>query len=907
MTHGGTTLNLAPRAMPCDISPHAIAFARVTRRFYYRRMRKPRYLDQLAREIGDEYAFTSRLQQRRAFQPAHVEPRWARDRAVDIKHIKLEVALDFDAKSIAGVATHRLAAILDGVDKLEFDAAELKIESVKVGGEPAEFETADGKLKVTLKRALKAGEETDAAIAYSARPRRGLYFVGPDDGYPSKPVEAWTQGEDEDSRYWFPCYDYPNDRTTCEVIATVPQNFIAISNGALVASSADPARSTRTFHWRHDVPLSSYLITLAAGDFVTVEDRAGSVPIQYYVHRGREDDARRAFGNTPKMIQFFERIIGVPYPYAKYAQVAVTDFIFGGMENSSATTQTADTLHDARAHLDFKSDPLVAHELAHQWWGDLITCRDWAHAWLNEGFATYFEALWCEENEGADEFAWNLRQDRENYLAEDSHHYRRPIVCNRYRAPIELFDRHLYEKGSLVLHMLRREVGDALFFKSLNLYCTRHRGQNVITKDLERAFEDATGRNLEFFFDQWVYKEGHPEIEVSSSYDDKQKLASVTVKQTHKTSDATPLFRFTATITLMDGDGRETRHRVEVREREQVFNFPADKAPKAVRFDPEHDVLKTLKHKRGREALELELKHAPEAIGRAAAARQLGEEASPQAVVALRDALMNDKFWGVQAEAAAALGAIRTSDAMRALVDALALPHPKARRAAARALGAFRANADAAAALGALLERGDASYFVEAETALALGRTRDARAFNALAEALKRDSYLDVIRTHALAGMAELRDERVIATARGWCPYGQPPRARVAAVGALAKLSELGDTRRTEIVDYLLPLADDREFMVRMRVPGSFEEIGDRRAIPALRRLADRELDGRIQRRANEAITAIVEGRTRLEEGTRLREEVEKLRDENKNFKERLDKLEALAAPKEPPKETKAP
>jgi aminopeptidase N len=859
-------------------------------------MHKPRFLDHLAAEVGDRNAFSSQLaRERRAFQPAHVEPQWARDRVADIRHIKLEVTLDFGAKSIAGTATHRLAAILDGVTSLEFDAAELEVTGVKVGGEPAAFETADRKLKVTLPRALRAGEETEVAIAYSAHPRRGLYFIGPDDGYPSKPVEAWTQGEDEDSRYWFPCYDYPNQRATSEVIATVPENFIAVSNGALVSSSADARSRTRTFHWRHEVPHSTYLITLAAGEFVAIEERAGKVPVLYYVHPGREDDARRAFGNTPRMIQFFERVIGVPYPYAKYAQVAVTDFIFGGMENSSATTQTADTLHDARAHLDFKSDPLVAHELAHQWWGDLLTCRDWSHAWLNEGFATYFEAMWCEENEGADEFAWNLRQDQHAYLDEDAHRYRRPIVCNRYRNPIELFDRHLYEKGSVVLHMLRRLVGDALFFKALNLYCTRHRGQNVITKDLERAFEDSTGRNLEFFFSQWVYQEGHPEIEVSSSFDDKQKLATVTVKQTHKPSDLTPLFRFPVTIALMDSEGSETRHRVEIKDREQNFNFVAAKAPKAVRFDPEHDILKSLRHKRGREALETELKHAPEAIGRAEAARELGQEGSPQAVAALRTALLEDKFWGVQADAAGALGAVRTGGALAALLEGLTLAHPKARRAVVRALGEFRDHAEAASALAEVLGRGDPSYFVEAEAALALGRTRDGRAHEHLERALERDSYLDVIRTHALAGMAELREERTIDFARGWCGYGRPPRARVAAIGAIAKVGALKDSRRAEVLDFLTPMTADREFMVRMRIPGAFEELADARAIPALRRLADRELDGRIQRRANEAIATISEGRSRIEEGQRLREDIDKLRAENKKLQDRLEKLEAAA------------
>ena len=855
-------------------------------------MHKPRSFDVLALAGHSNLeAYANGV--RRPFQPDYVEPKWPRDRVVDVKHIKLEVALDFQARRIGGTATHTIAAILGDLRRLEFDAVEMEISAVRIGGEAHSYDHSDDKLRVKLERALRAGDEVEVAIDYSARPRRGLYFIGPDAGYPDKPLEAWTQGEDEDSRYWFPCYDYPNDRVTSEIIATVPETYTAISNGELLSNNADRIAHTRTFHWRHDVPHSSYLMSLAAGEFVEIRDTAGNTPVTYYVRAGREDDARRAFGNTPRMIQFFERAIGVPYPYAKYAQVAVADFIFGGMENTSATTQTADTLHDARAHLDFSSDPLVAHELAHQWWGDLLTCRDWSHAWLNEGFATYFEALWCEEDKGADEFAWNLRQDRMAIIDEDSRSYRRPIVTNKYRAPIELFDRHLYEKGSVVLHMLRRTVGDELFFKSLNLYCTRHRGHNVITQDLQRAFEDATGRNLDFFFDQWVYKEGHPELEISSSYDDKQKLASVTIKQTHKTSETTPVFRFPVTIALMDADGSEIRHHVEIKEKDNIFHLPAESAPKAVRVDPGFDVLKTFKHKRGREALEKVLQHAPEAIGRAEAARELGREGSPKAVAALREAMLKDKFWGVQADAATALGTVRSTDARDALIEGLALLHPKARRAVARALGEFRGDPIAAEALARVLSTGDESYFVESEAAYALGRTRDARAFAHLQDAMGKESYLDTIRANALGGMAELRDERGIEVAREWCAYGRPPRTRVAAIGALARFAKLNESRREQMVDFLTPLVDDPEFMVRMRIPGAFEEIGDASAVESLRRLLDRELDGRIRRRTQHAIDSILAGRSRIEEGNRLRSEMDKIREDSRKLKERLDKLEA--------------
>src|SRR5579883_312680 len=500
-------------------------------------MHKPRFLDQLAAELGDREAFGSNVAGRRPFQPDHVEPQWPRDRQADIRHIKLELTLDFGRRAISGTATHRLTAIVDDLARLEFDEAELEIKAVRAAGETLAFTTDGGKLTVMLPTPLKAGAEIEVAIDYAAvRPRRGLYFVGPDAAYPDKPVEAWTQGEDEDSRYWFPCYDYPNDKATSEVIVTTPSRFTAISNGALVATTPGPLPDTRTFHWRQDVPHSAYLITLAAGEFVEIRDQAGDVPVLYYVHPGREDDARRAFGNTPRMIQFYERIIGVPYPYAKYSQVAVTDFIFGGMENTSATTQTADTLHDERAHLDFSSDPLVAHELAHQWFGDLVTCRDWSHAWLNEGFATYFEVLYQEHDKGRDEAEYELYHNARSYFDEDSRRYRRPIVCETFKYPWIIFDRHTYEKGCWVLRMLHQELGDELWWRVIGAYLRKFRDQSVETNDLIETIAEVTGRNLKPFFDQWVFKSGYPVLRAHYSWDPKAKRAELWVLQTQDAS-----------------------------------------------------------------------------------------------------------------------------------------------------------------------------------------------------------------------------------------------------------------------------------------------------------------------------------------------------------------------------------
>ena len=384
----------------------------------------------------------------------------------------------------------------------------LEIAAVELNGSSQSFERRAGKLDIAFDPPIAAGASATIVVRYRVvRPRHGLFFVKPTAARPNKIAHCWTQSQDENARYWFPCLDHPHSKQTTSTTVVVPKGIFALANGALVERKDEGDRTT--FRYEQKVPHSTYLMTMVAGPFAEVEQRAAgtqSVPVWYFVLPGRESDGERSFGKTPDMIDLFERRVGAPYPYARYSQIAVSDFIFGGMENTSATTQTDRTLHDERAHLDFCSEPLVSHELAHQWFGDLLTCRDWAHAWLNEGFATYFEAVWLESELGYDEYLYDAFGCAARYLDEDAERYRRPIVCNTYRDPIEIFDRHLYEKGAGVLHMLRGELGDARFWRSIRTYVERNAQRNVETIDLIRAIEEATGRNLRAFFDQWVFR-----------------------------------------------------------------------------------------------------------------------------------------------------------------------------------------------------------------------------------------------------------------------------------------------------------------------------------------------------------------------------------------------------------------
>ncbi len=840
--------------------------------------------DLMELSCGRAYGFSS-AQGAGPFALPGDESHWPRDRACDLLHLKLELALDVDNKRLSGVATHTLAPINDGLTSLELDAAELQIKSVKFPeGAPLNYSYEDSKLRIELGAPHKAGESVTIQVEYECAPRRGLYFNAPDEAYPDRPRQVWTQGEDEDSRYWFPCYDFPNERFTSEIIVTVPRDWTTISNGKLV--SVKEEGQVKVCHWSQDVPHPTYLMSLVAGEYTEIRDEWNGVPILYYSPPGREEDTRRSFGKTPRMMEFFAEKIGVPYPWAKYSQVTVADFIFGGMENTSATTMTDYLLHDERAHQDYSTDSIVAHELAHQWWGDLLTCRDWSHGWLNEGFATYFDLLFKEYDLGASEFRYAVYQDARSYLQEDSGHYRRPIVNNVYNQPVDLFDRHLYEKGALVLHMLRFVLGDELFWKAMHHYCVKHQGKSVTTEDLQRAIEEATGKNVDWFFHQWVYRAGHPSFKVAYSWAEDTRTARLAVSQTQDADELTPIFRMPVQVAFATSEGRQTL-RIDVSQKEQSFYFLLKEKPGMVQFDPGYWCLKTLDFTRPKEMLLYQLKHDEDVIGRIQAAQDLAKLDAPDCVEALKEAVLGDAFWGVQVEAARALGAVKSESAMNALVECAGVAHPRPRRAVCAALGEFKEEA-ALKALLPLLER-DESYFVESEAARAIARTKQPEAFDVVSRALGQPSFNSVLTAQALDGLGELKDERAIPLAREWAAYGKPARAREAALACLGKLGE----GKSDVVELLTGYVDDPWLRARGSAIGALQEIKDDKAIPALSRRITQDLDGRVVRRCREAIAAIRQGKDRSADVRKLREDLEKLQEENRKLTDRLGKLEA--------------
>ena len=847
------------------------------------------------------------------------QPRYAPDRPADIRHTDIAVTLDFDQKRVSGVVTHHFTALFDSVRAITLDAAELTIEAITLVGMDAALEwwTEGEKLHIQLDRAYAHGEEFAVRVRYWAQPRTGLVFVAPDAGNPDMPVQVWTQGETEYHHYWFPCHDFPNDRATTTMAATVPGAFFALSNGKLERVT-EHKNGTKTYHWKQDVAFPAYLITLVAGEFVEIQDHWRDIPVNYYVRAGREDDARRMMGHTPAMIEFFTQHFGVDYPFVKYAQI-VAEMFLGAMENVSATTHTYRLLPDPRASLDFNPESVVAHELVHQWFGDLIAVRDWSHTWLKESFATYFEAVWMREMEGDDHFRHEMRDNGEFYIAADKRG-RRPIVYNVYRKNgNELFDAHNYQKGSRVLHMLRQVVGDDAFWRGMKLYTQRNQGREVITADFERAHEEASGRSLARFFEQWVYKAGHPEFTVSYSWDDERKMAKMTVKQTQKVDEQTPLFETPVDLAFFvpkrDGEkaGASDKPmtpqivRVVVDQAEQTFYIPLARRPFGVRFDYGGWLLKTLTFEQPAEAQRFLLRRDPDVNGRIEAAEALGERGDPPSLDALEQALFAEPFWGVRQAIAGAIAKRKTARALDILLRAVKeIEEPKARRAIVSGLGEFRTPDQgeiatrAAETLTGLLKKGEPSYYVTAAAATALGKTRTPGAFETLLGYVDTPSWLEIIRGGVFTGMGETGDPRAAEVLASWATdRTKPMDARAVAAAGLGALgaTKLVDpgAAHTRAVEALMTAVADPWEVTSVVACRALISWGDKRAIPAIERLVAETPDERNARVARASIAALAKGDTVRDETRKLREDLDTLREENRKLRERLDTLEASA------------
>jgi aminopeptidase N len=765
---------------------------------------------------------------------------WPRSHNYHVQHYKIELAIDMPGKSIAGQTTITLTPFKTDLREIDLDAGDMTISSVKLaagGSLKFRYENQE-KLYVELDHPYPAGQELAIVIAYSATPKKGLTFIAPEPSDAARPYQAWSQGEAETNHYWFPCYDYPNDKATTETIVTASDKFMVVSNGDLAGVTADPTKKTKTWHWKMDQPFSSYLVSIIVGQFAEVKDYFKKVPVISYVYPDQVQNARVSLGRLPRMVAFFSEKIGVDYPYGKYAEITVRDFP-GGMENITATTIGDGAVHDKTAELDIRSDGLISHELAHQWFGDLLTCRDWGEIWLNESFAEFFADMWEEHEYGKDEYLRAMMENQHQYHLAWLGGNRRPVVTQRYDDPDALFDIYAYPRGAATVNMLRFILGEELFWRAIHYYVQKYEWKNVDTQALINAIEESTGQNLAWFFDEWVYKMGHPEFQITSTYDQAAGTLKLSVKQTQKPGDKTPWFPqpafFTTPVDVaVTTASGEKVNRIMITGPDQEFDFKVDSKPLIVNFDRGDYIIKTVQFARSDEDLAYQIVHDSDVTGRLRAIQEISAHRGETARAALTQAAGSDAFWAVRQQAIRALAEFKAPESEQTLLQTLSDKDSRVRQAAVEALGRYK-DAKLVDTFTNLI-RTDPSYYVVAESARSLGKTGDGRAYAVLMQAMNRDSWADTIRGGALGGLAELKDPRALATALKYAEPGNSEGLRAAAFSVLGGSAKGSDRALNILVEAL----QERSEHIVFGAVQALVALGDQRAIPALEELSKR-------------------------------------------------------------------
>ncbi|HEY2805684.1 MAG TPA: M1 family aminopeptidase [Gemmatimonadales bacterium] len=686
-------------------------------------------------------------------------------RRFDLLHQVMHVRFDVPHRELFGEVTTRVAITQAPTDTIRLDAENLSIDkATDARGRVLRFETDTTHVTVRLGRRANVGDTVEFSLTYHTIPQRGLYIV------PRRNV-IWSQGEATETRAWIPTYDAPNDKTTWEFYVTADSSMKVLSNGRLVGTEP-AAGGQKVWHWSQETPASTYLYSVVAGPFTILHDEWRGIPVEYWTYADTVNSAWRSFGETPAMIETYSQVLGVPFAWAKYDQSIIPDFTYGGMENVSATTQTDLALVPTGTSPEGVRG-LVAHELAHQWFGDLTTTADWADIWLNEGITTYMESVQQEKSRGWDEAELNWLGQQQQAMAADQNEVR-SLVWGRYQGtdPIQLFfSGHVYPKGGQLAHQLRRLLGDSLFWAGMHRFLTDNAHQPVTTPDYAVAMERTCNCDLDWFFDQWAYGIGYPKVHFTRHWDAPTKTLHLSVEETQPIDSLHPLFRFPATIRIITRDS-VIRHEINVTHQKETFAIALPSEPLSFRFDEGGWLLGTVTGDQTSTELAAMAMHDLDVRGREWALEQLAEVHDSAAAAARRFVVMNEHMPQLRQQALGDL-AHDSNDASRSV----------ARLALRDADGSVRA------------------------TAIRTLRALDAAGALAAADAMYRDDPDNQVRQAALAAIAFERKDAALPLLIAASAPDQTAGARFTAINFL---SHMRNAQAEDALERLTATTEDR-------------------------------------------------------------------------------------------------
>jgi aminopeptidase N len=814
--------------------------------------------------------------------------KYAPDKEVDVLHLTLDVTPDFKQRTVAGKATIRFKPIVKPVREINLDAVALSVENVASTERVQSFQVTEGKIIIAFVDEIPPNKEASVTISYHAEPTEGLYFRTPEMGYKEGDTHLFTQGEEIEARHWYPCFDSPNEKFTSEITCHLPEGMTSISNGRLLSEEKDSTSGLVASHWSQEKPHANYLISLCAGYFKKLEDKYRDVPIAFYTPASEINEAATSFRDTKDMLAFFEQEIGVPYPWAKYYQVCVNDFVEGGMENTSCTTLTDSTLFTDATENIRNSEGLISHEMAHQWFGDLVTCKDWSQIWLNESFATYYETLYNAHKNGRDNMLYELygRARQITGITNDVN----AIVRRNYDNSHDMFGYLSYPKGGWVLHMIRSQLGDDLYRRCIKTYLERHQYGNVVTDDLRSVIEELSGRSFDQFFDQWLYHGRQPQLDVTYSWDENTKLAKLTIRQTQKVDENVVLFNFPLTIRFKGKSGSSDRQ-ITVKEKEEDFYFPLEAAPEIVRLDPEYTLLAKTTFRLSNPMLYAQLEDKADSIGRLLAIEQLSDKKDKEAVAKLKKTLNDDPFYGVRVEAARALRSIHIDEALEALLGSTKQSDARVRREIIANIADFYDDAAYKSARDTLQNEKNPDITASAIRGLAGYAKPDVH--ETLIKFLNSESYRNELAVAAIGGIRSQDDPTYIQplldnlsghrdayTSRGFAQG-------LSTIAYLARNEE----KKSEVRKFLVDHVNDKKKTVQRAAISALGTLGDPQAIAVLETFASASRETPERSAAERAITDLRAGRKPADDFKNLRQEVLDLQKANRELRKDFDTL----------------
>ena len=811
--------------------------------------------------------------------------KYAPDRPVDLLRLSLDITPDFSRRRIEGRATFVFKPMTKPVRELRLDAVELTVTSVSGSPEVQSYENTGKEIVVTFVKALLPDNEARLEIQYNTEPSSGLYFRTPEMGYQVGDSHLWTQGEPIEARHWHPCFDFPNEKFASDVTCRVPVDMTVLSNGKLVSNRIENGR--RAVRWVQEKPHSGYLISLVAGYFKSVEDKYKNIPLAFYTPPSNLPEAGASFRDTREMMGFFEEELGVPYPWDKYFQVVVHDFTAGGMENTSLTTLTESTLFRAETENIRNSQGLVAHELAHQWFGDLVTCKDWSHVWLNEGFATYYALRYDGFKNGRDSMLYGFYVDARNILAQTNDS--RPVVFRGYDSPNEQFSYLAYGKGSWVLHMLRSQLGDELFRRCIQTYLQRHQLGNVVTEDLNRVIEELSGRSFDRFFDQWIYHAHYPELEIRYNWDAVSSTARVSVRQAQTVTENVLLFEFPLAFRFKGKFGTQERV-VTVKQREEDFYFLLESSPETFRVDPKLELLAQAKIELPPGMLYALLEDRDDVIGQVLAIEQLGKKGGQESVRRLTAAVEKKNFYAVKNEAVKALQTIHTDEAFESL-RSLQPEDARVRNQVAAALAGFYRD-EARGVLEQIVAR-EKNPEILSHAIRALGRFSTGEVRATLQRFLDTPSYRNALASAAIGAMRLQDDSAWIGPLQEALEKSEKEFTSSAFGRALDSLAYLArhEVDKEKVRGFLLRHVNHKKQSVQLAAMAALGTLDDSKAIPVLETWTGAGAETPQRKAAQRAISTIRDARKSVDSVNTLRDEMFKLQANDRELRKDLDLL----------------